>query len=200
MAVSTIGVADAGTPDKYLHTHSRTISATAREDQYVLQGESANPTYSVATSQNADTANVHILQLMGDGTNYTRIKRISILPYFASVESEFAVEVRRLSSAGTGGGALTPSPFDSADTYAGGAMALPSSKGTEGALLLRASMHITDTSAAVAAGSYTWEQAPGAKPIIIGPATSSGVAIKAVNTISGAICAVNVEFITTTYL
>ena len=57
MAVSTIGVADATSPDKYLHTHQRTINSTAREDQYIQHGESPYHTYTTVAEVSIATAN-----------------------------------------------------------------------------------------------------------------------------------------------
>ena len=79
MTVSTIGVVDAGSPDKYIHTEGRTISGTVRQDQYVQQGESAYPTYSaIASNISIATTADHVLQVMADGTNYTRLQRVRI--------------------------------------------------------------------------------------------------------------------------
>ena len=201
MTVSTVGVADADTPDKYLHTNQRTISSTAREDQYVLQGEGAYPTYSVAaTGLSITTAASHVLQIMGDGSNYSRLRRITVGVWTPAVGSATDFHLFRLSTAGTGGTAKTPAPFDTADTYGGGAMTLPSSKGTEGALLAVLGVLHFDSSANN--GSYkslTWEARPGDKPIIFGTATSSGIALKSITGIAASVW-VHAEFVVTSYL
>ena len=201
MTVSTIGVADAGTPDKYLHTNQRTISSTAREDQYVLPGEGAYPTYSALVNSVAiDTVNDHLLQVMGDGSNYTRICRIYIKPYFATAAGRCGFDVYRLSTAGTGGTAVTPAPYDTADTYGGGAMTLPSSKGTLGANLLTTHLWLDDGSPTAASAPFVWTPPPGGKPIIIGTATTSGIAINNTYAVSGGRVDVVVEFYTTSFL
>jgi hypothetical protein len=200
MAVSTIGVADADTPDKYLHTHQRTISATAREDQYVQQGESAYPTYSAVTADRsvATTAD-HVMQIMGDGTNYSRIKRVSLYGAVATTATNLRLEVWRLSTAGTSGTTITPRPYDTADTYGGGAAYLPSSKGTEGVLLLTMRVYMPAAAGQVQP-PVIWEELPGMKPIIFGPATSNGIAFKVGGGVTGGTVDLNVEFITTSYL
>ena len=200
MTVSTIGVADADTPDKYLHTNQRTISSTAREDQYVLQGEGAYPTYSVAaTGVGITTAASHVLQIMGDGSNYSRLRRITVGVWTPAVGSTTDFHLYRLSTAGTGGTAKTPAPFDTADTYGGGAMTLPSSKGTEGALL--ATFHIFLPSAGtVGNNDVIWTPPPHGKPIIFGSATSSGIAVKVIAGVAGSYVDIDAEIITTTYL
>ena len=201
MTVSTIGVADAGTPDKYLHTNQRTISSTAREDQYVLQGESAYPTYTVTgDSISAATANSHTLQIMGDGSNYSRIKRIHVVPYYVTTASIFRFAIVRLSSAGTSGSAITPAPFDTSDTYGGGAASLPSSKGTEGAVLMAFTVVAPTATPALPHTQFTWEPPLGTKPIIFGTATSNGIALKNIDGKSGGLVFATIEFITTSYL
>jgi len=202
MAVSTIGVADAATPDKYLHTHQRTISATAREDQYVQQGESAYPTYSaVASNISIATANDHILQVMADGTNYTRLKRIRISPT-DDVPAAAAIgtfRLYRLTTAGSGGSAVTAQPYDTADTYGGAAMTLPSSKGTEGTMLAQFRLAFPSTIADMAQ-QVVWEELPGMKPIVCGTASSAGLVLKNMTAIASCTVDVTFEFITTSYL
>jgi len=202
MTVSTIGVADADTPDKYLHTNQRTISSTAREDQYVLPGMGAYPTY-VAAAQitSIATADAHIIQVMGDGSNYSRIVAIRVEPVSATSAGYMSFSVVRLSSAGTGGSSVTPAPFDTADTYAGGAMTLPSSKGTEGATLYRGSLRLqTAATSTSAEDKWLWVPSPLSKPLIFGSATSSGVCVKNLSAQAGGIVNVYIEFITTTFL
>ena len=200
MTVSTIGVADAAVVDKYLHTNQRTISSTAREDQYVLPGQSANATYSVSVGDTSvGTTDDHVIQIMGDGSNYSRIERIDLFGSTVTTKNNLVLALYRLSSAGTGGTSVTPAPFDTADTYAGGAMTLPSSKGTEGTRLLTVVIHL-DVQSAGRSGDWTWTTPIGSKPIIFGPATSSGVALKVIAGRAGGYIDANVIFTTTTYL
>jgi len=200
MTVSTVGVDDAATPDKYLHTEQRTISGTAREDQYVQLGESAYPTYNaIGANVSLATVNDHLIQVMGDGTNYTRIKRISFIVRDHPAAANAAIlGLYRLSTAGTGGSAVTPNGYDSADTYGGGAMTLPSSKGTEGALLH--SFVIPLPTAPDDARYVYWEVLPDTKPMIVGTSTANGLAIKSLWAVASCSLEINVEFITTSYL
>ena len=204
MTVSTIGVADASSPDKYLHTNQRTISSTAREDQYVLPGESAYPTYNAnAAGVSVATNSDHVMQVMGDGSNYCRLRRIFIIPNaLPAAAAGINFYLYRLSTAGTGGTSVTPAPYDTADTYGGGAMTLPSSKGTEGTLVsIIGSLWLPS---AVAASSetphITWTPPPDAKPIIFGTATSNGIAVKVINGVASVAVNINIEFIVTSYL
>jgi hypothetical protein len=202
MAVSTIGVADADTPDKYIHTNARTISATSREDQFVLLGEPAYPTYTIALSGiSVATSAAHVLQVMGDGTNYTRLLRIKVVPGYATSAAASSISIVRLSTAGTGGTSRTPSPHDTADTYAGGAMTLPSSKGTEAATLLDfSSLWFPASATGAQQFAQEWLAPPRGKPIILGTATSSGIALKVGTGLSGGTIGFEVTFSTSSYL
>jgi hypothetical protein len=106
----------------------------------------------------------------------------------------------RLTSAGTGGSAVTPSPYDTADTYSGGAMTLPSSKGAEGANLLSVNVTSPTAGATLSGNQYVWEPGIGSKPIIFGPATSNGIAVKNILANAGGLVMVTIEFTTTSYL
>ena len=199
MAVSTIGVADASSPDKYLHTSQRTISGTAREDQYVLQGMGAYPTYSVAAYEiAADATGDHVLQIMGDGSNYSRLIRLQIMANVATSATRCGLTIKRLSSAGTGGSSITAQPFDTTDTYGGGAMTLPTTGGTEGVTLFNVSMLMP--TGAGDANYWEWQAHPLGKPIIFGTSTANGIVIEMNSTITGAKFSVNAEFIVTSYL
>lgn len=200
MAVSTIAVADADTPDKYLHTQQRTISGTAREDQFIQQGESAYPTYTARASDIATTTTAdHVLQIMGDGTNYSRLKRLQVTGYNSSANNVVLLHLVRLSTAGTGGTSVTASPHDTADTYGGGAMTLPTGKGTEGAILMSFYLSLPVVGTHYGA-PFEWQELPGMKPIIFGTATSSGIALKIAAGIANGVVAVNATFVTTSYL
>ena len=202
MAVSSIAVDDATTPDKYLHTNQRTISGTARDDQYVLQGWSAYPTYTaIASSISVATTDAHVLQIMGDGTNYSRVTRIELHPYVATTAAILRIGLYRLSTAGTGGGAVTIAGHDSADTYAGAAATLPTVKGTEGALLHHWSLYMNNASTPTQpVDSKIWVPTPGAKPLIFGPLTTAGVAFKVVVGLPAGTVYIEVEWATTSYL
>jgi hypothetical protein len=202
MAVSTIGVADADTPDKYIHTNARTISATSREDQFVLLGEPAYPTYTVALSGiSVATTDSHVLQVMGDGTNYSRLLRVRVIPAYATSAAATGVSILRLSTAGTGGTSRTPAPHDTADTYAGGAMTLPSSKGTEAAtLLVFPTLWFPASASGAQQFAQEWLAPPRGKPIIFGTATSNGIALKVSTGLAGGTIGFEFTFATTSYL
>jgi hypothetical protein len=200
MAESTVGV-DEGT-DKYLHTMQRTISATAKEDQYVLDGEPAAATYvAIAKTIVTTTSASHILFLMGDGTNYCRMRRLFVRQVVAAGAATLAeLSIFRLSTAGSGGGAITARPYDSADAAFGGTIqTLPSSKGTEGVELWHDRLWLTNSIAAQP-NSVEWVARPGQKPIIWGSATTDGIALKIVTGIATSTLDVMVEFTNLAYL
>lgn len=202
MAVSSIAVTDAASPDKYLHTHQRTISSTAREDQYVQQGESAYPTYVVDTgSVSIATSSDHLLQIMADGTNYTRLKRFRIQPTddIPASASVALVQLFRLSTAGTGGTAKSEAPYDTADNYTGDMRTLPAAKGTESTRLMNVRLALP-SSLGASLDYFEWVELPGMKPIIFGTATSAGLAWKIQTGIASCQIEITAEFIVTSYL
>ena len=202
MTVSTIDIADAASPDKYLWTEQRTVSSTAREMQVVYAGESPYPTYYARASRiSIATSSDHILMIQADGTNYSRLKHLEItctddLPASASVAH---LVLYRTTTAGSGGSAVSVGAYDTADTYGGTVQTLPSSKGTEANLLydfwLTMPASLGDTLPRV-----EWTYKPGMKPIIWGTSAASGLVVQIVTGVASTSLSVMAEFITTTYL
>ena len=134
MSDSTIGV-NVGT-DENLHTDERTVG----HGQFVHPGESAYPTYSaIASNISIATSAAHVLQIMADGTNYTRLRRVWLTPTddVPASASVATLQIVRLSTAGTGGSAVTAQRLGAVGTYAGDVRTLPSAKGTEGGVLFQ---------------------------------------------------------------
>lgn len=183
MTVSAIAVTEG--VGKNLHSDARTISAVVREDQYVQQGEPAYPTYSVAlTTLSVATTADHIVQLMGDGTNYCRLKEVKISQAaLSAAASTVLIRLYRLSTAGTGGTAVTARPADEGDgAYAGGIMTLPTVKGTEGVLLWQWRLPLV--AAQPMTGMVEWHARPDTKPFIWGTADTNGLAFKVITGIA----------------
>lgn len=203
MAESTISMAE-GTPGKKAHTWNKTVGGNSVEDEFVLPGEFPLAGYVVAPSgASADTtANSHVLQIMAGSATKVRIRRIRI--YEAVVHTTlayFQYEIWRLTTAGTGGTAVTPRPLDTADAAAGAtAMTLPTVKGTEGVQL---DSMVLPMEAAVTAGApalkWEWTQHPGMPPIIIPAGTANGIAIKNVTAQAAGAVRCIVEFVETAY-
>lgn len=119
-----------------LSTWSRTKNSQTVHDQEVILGEPYLATYtiSVATPISAATANAHLLQIMAGTNNRFRLARFRM--WQVAVATAAAIKelaIFRLTTAGTGGTAITPRKSDPADGAAEAtAMTLPTSKGTEG--------------------------------------------------------------------
>jgi hypothetical protein len=182
---------------KNRHSWQRTIEANDVEDTFVLLAEPANPTFSVIASSIATTTSAsHLLFIQGDGTNYTRIKRIYVEHVVGAGSATLAqLQILRTTTAGSGGTSKTAYGFDGADTYAGTIQTLPSSKGTEGDLLLQKRLWLTNT---IAAQPVSWEWqallSDARKPIIIGPATTDGICLKIVTGIATSTLDISVTF------
>lgn len=199
MTVSSLEItAGSGT---HIHTNSRSISSVTRHDQYIQQGEGAYPTYrATAAGISIATSADHIMQIMADGTNYTRLKWFEIMPTDdvpASATVAF-ITVLRLTTAGTGGTNLGSSGHDSADTYAGGVMSLPTAKGTEGSTLWHFRLPLQ--SAHPFQSLYRWEARYDTKPVIFGTGTAAGIAWKIQTGIASCTVQLNAEFSVTSFL
>lgn len=188
MAESFLGITESASPDAKLHSWTRTIGANTVEESVTLAGEPVLATYGVRSGASAATANSHLMQIMAGASLAVRIRRITIT---ASARAATAFlcgfQIVRLTTAGTGGGAVTPSPFDTADAASGAtAMVLPTSKGTEGAIVWEEHNVFPSPTQVV------FPQLPlvsvdfdllRAKPLIIPAGTSNGIAVK--NTTGG---------------
>ena len=164
-------------------------------------------TYTLLASSIATTTSAsHILQVMGDGTNYGRLHRLKVQQVtLAGAEALAQLQIVRLETAGTGGSAVSARPFDLADTdpYGGGGMTLPSSKGTEGDVLLQERMLLIDSAIDDVGGPYArweWYANDFAKPIVFGNGTADGLALKIVTGIATSTVDVTLEFSVTATL
>ena len=184
---------------KKLHAYDRTIGANTVLDEIVAEGEQYLASYTVCTaSTSVATAAAHIVQVMAGASLKVRIRRIEIYQAVAATTVNFtAIEVRRLTTAGTGGTAITPSPVDPADAASGAtAMTLPTVKGTEGVLLWEGNRWWGQTLAA----STPWPEpalvfdfdGPRMKPLVIAAGTANGICVKNITAVAAASCLVNV--------
>ena len=170
---------------KKAHTWQRTIGANTVEDEYTLLGENALASYIVQSGQaSLATASAHLLQIMAGASLKVRIRRIEIWQQAAiTAGTLFDYQLYRLSTAGTGGTAVTPAPLDTTDSASGcTAMVIPTAKGTETTLLARVWPYMIQT---LGASTYTgnpivvWDfDRPRSKPLIIAAGTTNGIAIK----------------------
>lgn len=169
---------------KKSHTWQRTVGANNVEDSLMIQGEYPYATYSALVSSiTTANANQHLVQIMAGASTYTRIRRIEISQVTnAGVANVFLPSIIRLSSAGTGGTAVTAFKFDASNADPGTTVTYTTtSAGTEtGATMRRLPMQLR--SAVPTDGNrnpgYVWEARDDEQPIVIAPGTANGIAIK----------------------
>lgn len=205
MAESIVQVTSAGTTK--LHTWQRTIGANNVEDEFVIPGEYPLASYTVVPtgSVSVATANDHILQIMAGASLNVRIRRIRFEQSGNATTAAIGIlEIWRLSSAGTGGTAVTPAKLDTGDAASGAtAMTLPTVKGTESVLVMRSALIYRQAVSATAAGvddAWEWVQQPGQKPLIIPAGAANGIAIKSGSAIAAGTVIPYVEFVETSFL
>lgn len=119
---------------KKAHAWDRTIGANTVLDEAVFFGEQPLATYTITgAAALLTTAASHTLQIMAGASLNVYLRRIQV--YQLVLETAATIvqwDLFRLSSAGTGGTALTPAPLDTTDAAAGcTGMTLPTAKGTE---------------------------------------------------------------------
>lgn len=187
-----------------LHSWSRTVGANTVHDEFTLPGEFPYPSYSVlAAAISVATLNDHVLAIQAGASLNVRIRRIRIEQSGnATSATAGSLQVLRLTTAGSGGGAVTPAPYDTTDTAGATARTLNSTKGTESTVLMQVAMVYRQAVSATTAQSddfWEWTQHPGMKPIIIPAGTANGIAIKTITAVAGATINVIVEFIETSF-
>lgn len=166
---------DEGTGKK-LHTFSRTIAPNSVHDEVVIPGEPYLATYSAAHSGVLLTVAGHAMQIMAGASLPLRIQRIQ-LGSTGGVAGSVILEVKRLTTAGTGGTVQTPAPYDTSDAASGAtARTLPTALGTEGALLLATRMGWPSASAD--SQEFLWVAKDNVKPIYVPAGVTNGICIK----------------------
>jgi hypothetical protein len=190
---------------KKLHTWQRTVGANNVDDEFVIPGEYPLPGYCFGGTASVATSADHLFQLMAGASLKVRLRYFRIEQSAnATAASIIALTLFRLTTAGTGGTALTPRPFDTADAAAGAtAMTLPTAKGTEGVDLgprtVLALRQTVATAGAQVDDVWEWYQKPGMPPIIIPAGTANGLAVKIGTGVAGASCAFYAEFVETAF-
>lgn len=193
-----VGVTEADTPDAKLHAVERTIGANDVRAEVMVQGEQYLPHYIVsAGGVGTGTDNEHLVQIMAGASLSVRIRRISIRQAaIASAVGTAEFALMRLTTAGSGGSAVTPAEMDEADPAAGATFqTLPSSKGTEGTTVIRRiPIGLVAAQPVGTTNVWEWVQPPGGTPIIIPAGTSNGLVLKVVEPVVGATVAVVIDF------
>lgn len=190
---------------KKLHTWNYTIGANDVHDEFVLPGPNPYPTYIVSTVASTGTANDHLLCLNAGGSLKVRVHRIYV-EQTANATSASAISLqimRTTTAAPTGGTALTPASFDTADAAAGATgRSLPTVKGTESTVLMDGRVLMRQTIASAGAQEndrWEWRQSRQGKPIIIPAGTANGLVIKSTAAVAAAGAVVIMEFTETAF-
>jgi len=167
---------DEGTGKK-LRTYQRTVGANVVESSHVLIDDPGLPTF-VAIYGGISTAtnNLHLAQLMAGAAKRLYIRRIRTMQRAgATTASAIVMQILRLTSAGTGGAAVTPRPFDPTDIVSASAMGAVVTPGAEGSEIGRITMQMMS---AAPVSNTVWEQLPNSKALIVPAGTANGLAIK----------------------
>lgn len=193
MAESIVNVTEGS--GKKLHTFNRTIGANSVEDEIVLFGENYLASYTVVplavVATSTATALSHMLQIMAGATLKVRIRRIEMYQTVAATTAAIMeTRLMRLTTAGTGGTAVTPAPLDSTDAASGfTAMVLPTVKGTAGTTIGSYAPYMIQTlgaSTPFVNPVAVWDfDRPRSKPFIIPAGAANGLAIMNVPAIAG---------------
>lgn len=188
------------------HAESLAIGANTGDVPYVLPFPSRLPSYvMLASNISIATANDHVLQLMAGSSLSVKIFHIKILQGTnATTAAVGTIEVWRLSSAGTGGTAVTAAKNDNANAAAGATgMTLATAKGTETTMWNRETFNSQQTSGVSPAGSkvlYEWSVNSFAQMLTIPAGTANGIALKNGNATAAATVNAYIEFVETSYV
>ena len=185
---------------KRLASSTYTENAQTVYDQKFIPGENYLATYTIdATNVSIATVNDHVVAFMAGASLNVRVRYIHIEQNAsATAVARATFELLRLTTAGSGGSALTPAKHDTSDAASGcTAQTLPSSKGTESTILrdevliMRQALSATQTQPEEA---ILWQPDLRSKPYIIPAGAANGFAVKILNAIPGATVNIVVEF------
>lgn len=186
-----------------LRTDTKTISSNTVHREFMLIDDWSLPTYTVTAAGVATTtAASHLMQLMAGSSLNVRIRRIRVTQNAAAGSvSVYPLQLVRVTTAGTGGTAITARPYDTAASAAGAAgMTLPSAKGTEGNILWDESIWLATGAIPGVLNKFEWVQLPNSQPLIIAAGTSNGIVIKNTSGIATSTLDIAVEFTETSYV
>ena len=193
---------------KKLHTFQRTVGANNVEDEFVVMGEHPWNEYRVQTpGTSIATAASHNLQIMAGGANLVYVRRIRIYQSVLVTTAAIGVfGIYRLTTAGTGGTAVTPAKLDTTDAaYTGAAMTLPTVKGTESTEVETQTCYLVQTlgaSLGVPQPTLLCDfdfRGTRQKALKIQNGTTIGIAVKNVNANAGASVIITAEISETSY-
>lgn len=192
---------------KKLHMNSRTIGADLQHDEYVLLGEAFYQTEIDAVfNVSVATANDHLLCLNAPASLNLRVVRIRVEQATnATAGATDSFEVRRTTTgAPTGGTAITPAQYDTADAASGAAgRSLPTVKGTESTVLFTRTLTMRQTVATAGAqvnNYWEWVKSPWGKGILVPAGTTNGLVVKNIVATAGGTVNVEIEFYATNFV
>lgn len=181
---------------KKLHTNQRTVGANTVEDEVVVLGEPYLAGYTMVANNIATSGTGHVLQIMAGASLKVRIRSITIDLSTSTAAGRLVLGLKRLTTAGTGGTAVTATPLETSDAAAGAAgMTLPSVVGSISGDYF--AMPVFQTAAANPQPSgqrWQWIRHSHQKPLIIPAGTSNGIAIIIVALVAGSTVNAWVEF------
>ncbi len=199
---SFVQVAPNSTGVKVATGPAYTENSNSVQDEKFIPGETYLPTYTAVASQVswATTAS-HAIQIMAGAALNVRIRRIRVSEHSVPAAiSANEMQLVRVTTAGSGGTAITPRPFDTSDAAAGAtAQTLPSSKGTEGAILWSEDLALGTGTVITQTRIFEWFQVDENKPIIIPAGTTNGLVLKIIAGVASATCNITVEFVETSF-
>lgn len=182
-STSYVPITDNAAASRKIRHVQRTDGSDTVEEAAVALSEPFLPTYLIQmnTAISAATANSHLIQIMAGSSLRVGIKRIRVTQSANGTTQQNIWEIRRVTTAGTGGTSITPAALDPADTGAGAtAMTLPTAKGTESTLLITQNVLTHATAATVGLNpvldiDFT---GPNQKIPWIAAGTSNGIVLK----------------------
>lgn len=170
-------------------------------NEKIVLGEQNLASYVAVAAMSTATANSHLLQIMAGPSLRVRIRRIEYyLNSLATTAALGNVDIRRLTTAGSGGSTIAAPPLDPADVAAAASvMQLPTTKGTEAAAQLWSGtayyMQTIGASTPLVQPILAVDfDRPRSRPLVIAAGTSNGIAIKQETAIAGAIARIVVWF------
>ena len=206
---SFIGVTP-GTGAKLATGPTYTENSNVVQDEKVLHGEPYLATYNALSSTTSGlstaTVNTNLFQVMAGASLkvYLRSMRIYQLALATTATFGVAFDVVRVTSAGTGGSAITPAPLDTADAASGAtamsAVVTPGTLTTSVDSVVTYFLQVLPTAvtALPLMAQFNWET-PRSKGLVIPAGTTNGIIVRNRAAVAGATVVIVVQFVEASY-
>ncbi len=187
-----VPITDSASATRKARTFTRTDGSDTVEEwlQALSEPILAAYTITVTAAVTPNTANSHLLQIMAGASLRVGLRWIKVTQLVAGTATGIQFELRRLTTAGTGGTAYTPAPNDPADSASGAtAMTLPTGKGTEAACIGVGSGQVLASVTAtqlLPVFDREWDLRDSTKSLWIAAGAANGIALKNVTAAAGA--------------